>query len=127
MNTMKNLFPQDTRASEILSALSFLFLSLFFQAGVIDKSVYNFIAIHGVQFWVVILFCFGSLQFFSIVLFPKAEVLRVLMSWINGSLWIWISLQATLDVSDVCAFFFGIGNLYAFCVNSLMLKKQWVI
>lgn len=123
---MKNLFPQDTRIAEILSAISILFVSLFLYLSIIDIEKYKFIIEQGIGFWLVIFSAFGSLQFFSISLYPKAELLRVIMSWVNGSLWIWISLQSQSDISDISIFFLGVCNLYAFFINSILLRKQWV-
>ena len=124
-------FPQDTRTTEFASAFALVSLSLMCFHAVFYESSLNIsalIAHHQIPFWVLITAVLGGLQMLAVVLYPKTEVLRVILAWVNGSFWIWLSLTISpirLDPSDIGTFFLGMTNLYAFCINALLLRKTW--
>ena len=114
---IRNLLPQDTRIIEIASALSLIALCLSLVIGNISHSILSF---QSREFWSVVLFSFGVLQLWSIIVYPKAELLRCTMAWICGSFWVWIGISG-----DMATFFIGIGNLYSFIINFNLLRRAW--
>jgi hypothetical protein len=119
------MLPQDTRLAELVAAVSMVLLSIsMFTCGVVDlNSIYE-----TQEFWKIIIFIFGALQFSSLVLYPKLELLRCIMAWINGSFWIWIAISDIsihLDSTDIAVFILGMANMYAFIVNINLLKHPW--
>jgi len=121
-----NLFPQDTRIVEIVSALALLFLSVIFPfTSCSDIPLFLY---ETKEFWMVVIFSVGFLQFTSLVLYPRLELLRCIMSWINGSFWVWISLSTTFYTvapNDIAVFLLGLTNLYGFIININLLGGPW--
>lgn len=130
-NTFKSgLFQYYTAAAEIVSSIGFLFFSIlcfvsFLTGNISFLSIPEEMKIHPLEFWFVISFILGFLQLISSSLLIKALILKALMSWVNGSLWIWISLandSLHFSISEIGAFSLGLANLYAFIVNTSRLK-----
>jgi hypothetical protein len=131
---IQNLLPQDTRTSEICAGVVLVSMALLcFLGMVIDGYPIDMGNLSGVQvmpFWAMSCLVMGLMQLLSVAIYPRAELLRVIMSWANGSALIWLGLTASIghvDPSDLCAFFVGVSNLYAFIINASLLRKSWVM
>jgi ABC-type multidrug transport system permease subunit len=122
-------FPQDARSSELASAWGLIFLSILLSCSGflgIDDAVLRMT--QSIPFWVIICLIMGSLQLFSVALYPSVEILRAITAWVNGSMWLWIGFSSSyghVAVSDAAAVCLGFSNLYAFSLNSLMIHKKW--
>lgn len=114
---IRNLLPQDTRVIEIASALSMFALCFSLVIGGMNHSILEF---QTREFWSMVLFSFGALQLWSIIVYPKAELLRCIVAWITGGFWVWVGLSG-----DMTTFFIGIGNLYSFIINFNLLRRAW--
>lgn len=107
-----------------MGVLSFLSILL----GHIILDIEGLLLVHSLHFWALLLTSIGLLQYSAIVLYPQADLLRLLVSWVSGSLWIWLGLSANIghfDPSDIAALGLGVGNYYAFILNSTLLFKLW--
>lgn len=122
-----SFFPQDTRTSEFISAISLIIFSICcINRSHVNIDIIPLLKFHVVQFWVVITAVLGFIQLISVGLYPRTEILRIISSWVAGSFWVWISLTSyKVDPSDIGVFVLGMANLYAFSVNSLLLRKTW--
>lgn len=119
--TARNLFPQDNRSVEIASALGLMFLALrFFLWPATDSGL---LTLQSPSFWVMCCFTVGSMQLLSLLAYPHTELLRCGIGWINGLLWIWLSLS--LSGPATAGIILGVLNLYAFVVNLNMLRLTW--
>ena len=120
--------PQDTRTAELISGWALLVLGVFCvpMLGInLDSDI--FVKVQVIPFWAVIFMLLGMLQVSAITMYPRAEVLRIILSWFNGALWIWMSLAVDgvrMDPTAVPTFLLGFANLYAFVINSLGLKHH---
>jgi len=112
---------------ELYSAVGLLFLSLFLATAAVDASGLE--NIQAKEFWIVSLLALGLLQFIAMVARVDLVLLRTVISFTNGLMWVWISLVDSplmlLDSSDAAAWMIGIANLYAFVINSTLVKKSW--
>lgn len=123
---IKNLLPEDTRIAELVSAISLIFLSL--GISFFDVNTIGLFAHETKEFWILALGMLGTLQFTSLVLYPKAEVLRCITAWINGSFWIWMAFSAiswNVSINDITSLILGFANLYAFVINTLLVWASW--
>jgi len=122
---IKSLLPQDTRVAEIYGALGLVFLGVGCAVGTVSHLTVT--SGQPIQFWALLFTVLGLLQVSAVALYPSAEVLRIIMSWVNGSCWVWVTLSAGYVVgpSDISGFMLGIANLYAFVINANMLRRSW--
>lgn len=121
---MTRLLPQDARVVEIASGFGLIALVVVLAFGV---RVANLLDVQPFEFWMVMCAALGVLQVISL-LSDELDFLRCAVSLFTGSLWVWLSLIGIgtyIDPSDFAAFFLGISNLYAFSLNSLILKAAW--
>lgn len=130
--TLAKILPIDTRLSELAAAWALLFLAAMIAAGatgLIDGiNVSGLINHEPSPFWVIILSALGALQLFAVATSPRAEILRIVMAWACGTAWVWLSLASNIghtDPPDPAALVLGLSNLYAFCINSLLIRHQW--
>ena len=121
----QNLFPQDTRIIELVSAWSLLFIavSLMF-SGTVTESMAQ---LHPPGFWSVLLMILGFLQFFSLIVYPHTEALRIVMSLTNGSFWVWVFLSSSQCDAFTAwlALCTGLSNLYSFSIGFLLQRAAW--
>ena len=124
-----SFFPQDTRSTEFVSAFALMIFSLVcVNSSFFSLDISTLIKLHSLEFWVLLTGILGGLQFFALALYPRAEILRIILSWTNGSFWVWMSLNSSavhIDPSTFSSFFLGLVNLYAFCINAMLLRKTW--
>jgi len=124
---IKRLLPQDTSIAELYSAIGLIFLALIVTAGAVN--IVGLERVHPTEFWIVTLLSLGTLQLIAMVATTDLLILRCLISFVNGLIWLWISLTddfiAILDPSDIAAWMLGTANLYAFVINSTLVKKLW--
>jgi len=121
---IRNLLPQDTRLAEFASAVGLILIAMMLPTCECSAALERF---HNISFWFVLLLITGALQLWALYDYPKLELLRCLVSWTNGSLWIWLTLSSlsSLDISDAATFAIGLANLYSFTINILLLRKKW--
>lgn len=119
--TLINLLPRDNRSAELASAGALLLLAmhLLFSGDLHTRLS----SLQDVGFWVVLFASLGAAQLASLLAYPNTEILRALLGWVNGSLWIWLSLSAYSAAGP--AIMLGVTNLYAFVVNVNMLRTTW--
>jgi len=124
---IKRLLPQDTSIAELYSAIGLIFLALIVTTGAMN--IVGLERVHPTEFWFVTLLSLGTLQLIAMVAATDLFILRCLISFVNGLIWLWISLTddfiAILDPSDIAAWMLGTANLYAFVINSTLVKKLW--
>jgi len=124
---IKCLLPQDTSIAELYSAIGLIFLALIVTTGAVN--IVGLEKVHPTEFWFVTLLSLGILQLIAMVATTDLFILRCLISFVNGLIWLWISLTddfiAVLDPSDIAAWMLGTANLYAFVINSTLVKKLW--
>jgi hypothetical protein len=121
MKILRNLLPRDTRCVEIASAFGLIFSSLFFAYG--NGGDY-LLQVHPTAFWFVFSGLLGVLQFFSILFYPKLELLRVLAAFTSGTCWLYWGFAApTIDQDEALMFTVGFGNLYGFIINLNLLLE----
>lgn len=121
-----NLFPQGSRTVEYCSAYALIILSILSVA--LGFEAPELFHIEPKQEWTVLLAIFGSLQFYSLVNYPKVEVLRLLTSWCAGCFWLYVGLSSFtkhISAEDISAIMLGIGNLYGFVITFNLMKVSW--
>jgi hypothetical protein len=126
---MNNFFPQDTRIVELISAIGLIISSIYIGLVYHDvPPIHVMVTSQTYAFWAILFFILGSLQIVSIALYPRLEILRIILAWGAGTLWIWISLSVgghdanIREPGEILGFVVGVGNLYAFIVNALLLR-----
>ncbi len=122
------LLPTDTRTIELASAFSLVLTSITLLLGA-PASAWM-LEIHAREFWVIVLSAFGVLQLIGVVHNTySAEVVRVIVTWVVGAFWVWISFEYMIEVvrpTEVSAFLLGVSNLYAFVINlNLLVRGKW--
>ena len=117
--TLTNI-PQDTRLVEFLSAAAFLIgaIALFaypdgYFAGVSLSYVKGLFA------------TIGILQMIPVFLGKDGMLLKTAMCLAAGSVWLWASFASLPKVGAYPMFTIGIVCLYAFIINSILMKKAW--
>lgn len=118
--TVINLFPRDNRSVELASAVGLLLLALNIY---LHPEALASMPRQGLEYWVPSCFFLGALQFGSLMAYPHTELLRAILSWINGLFWIWLALS--VSGLAVAAIMLGATNLYAFVINVNMLRTAW--
>ena len=123
-NICKKLLPRDTRSVEFTSAWSLILLSLFLVLS--SESTEAMESLHPVEFWATVTCIFGSLHLYSLIRLTKEEPVRVVVSWVSGSFWIWLSLYGGLNnPGDIATLFLGVGCMTAFLINTVILSESW--
>jgi len=118
-----NLFPQDTRVAELAScmALALLLLTILVSGSPILMESSK-PCIH----WEWAITSLLILQLIGLLAYPKQELLRTIMCWVNGSFWVWVGLSSlSTDHVAIGLLTLGLTNLYAFVVNVSMLRFTW--
>lgn len=122
----RNLLPEDTRIVEYIGSYSLLIIGFFLGIGAIECP--PLASIQRVEFWVVTFLNFGLIQFISLLFYPKLEILRAIMSMVTSCTLLWLSLGLSnfhMMISDVPMFLIGLGNMYAFIINTVQIKTVW--
>lgn len=122
----KNLFPQGTRTVELCSAYGLIILSIFSLFN--NFTVPEFISVEPKLEWSILFALFGGLHLFSLIFYPKIELLRVVSSWLAGCFWIYVGVSSSIihtSPDDIASIMLGIGNLYGFVLNFNLLKVTW--
>lgn len=119
--TIINLFPRDNRSAELASAAALILFAIHIVfAGSLPERLAD---LQEATFWVLAFSVLGFIQLVSLLAYPHTEILRAGMSWLNGLLWIWLSLSAYTAAAP--AIMLGVTNLYAFVVNVNLLRTTW--
>lgn len=116
---LKNLFPQDTRSAELISAAALFVFGIGMMIGQHDIQTVGLLGIVSILF--------GWIQFSSILAHPRLELSRVLFAWVNGTFWIWLTYSvfpSSLSEAALCAIL-GISNYAAFLINLNILRILW--
>ena len=112
--------PHDTRLVEFLSAAAFLI-------GAIALLAYPekyFADVHTVYIKGLFV-ALGVLQMTSVFLGKDGMLLKTVMSLAAGSVWLWASFASLPEIGAYPMFTIGIVCLYAFIINSILMKKAW--
>ena len=117
--TLANI-PQDTRLVEFLSAAAFLIgaIALFAYPEKYFADV-NLAYIKGLFATI------GILQMIPIFLGRDGMLLKTAMCLTAGSVWLWVSFASLPKIGAYPMFTIGIVCLYAFVINSILMKKAW--
>lgn len=123
----RNLLPQGTRTVELCSGYALVLSALAILFNIVDP--YPDIAqFDSLTTWGILFITLGSLQVYSIWAYPKVEVLRTVMSWVSGCLWVWIvmlSAKHGVSLEDIGTLLLGLGNFYGFIINFNLLYTTW--
>ena len=123
-NICRHLLPQDTRSVEITSAWSLLMLSLFLMTS--SATTESMESLHPIEFWATVTCIFGSLHLYSLIRLNKEEPVRLVISWVSGTFWIWLGLSSGLNnPGDIVTLILGVGCMSAFLINTMILSKSW--
>lgn len=123
-NVCRRLLPQDTRSDELTSALSLLMLSLFLITSSATTEAME--SLHPVEFWATVTCIFGSLHLYSLIRLNKEEPVRLVISWVSGTFWIWLGLSSGLNnPGDIVTLILGVGCMKAFLINTTILSESW--
>ena len=118
-NMWRNLLPQGTRTVELCSAYALAFVGIALLLGLMPP-VPELVSLDHELTWGVVFLIFGTMQVLSIFHYPKLELLRTILSWVFGCLWIWLGIvtpDGILHAEDIASILLGIGNLYGFIIN----------
>lgn len=80
------------------------------------------------QFWTVTSLLIGVMQITALALYPRAELLRVVTSFVSGCSLFWLGVASAsrhMGIEDICLVVLGLSNLYGFIVNASLLRKTW--
>ena len=122
-----NLLPNGTRTVELCSAYALVLAAVLMFTGSLT-AIPQLDSFESHATWASLLLIFGSLQLISIFFAPSLEILRVILSWVVGCFWTWISVTSVgvnLGVDDMAALFLGIGNFYGYIINYNLLHQSW--
>lgn len=122
----KNMNPQDTRLAEYISAWGMFFSGVIYGLGTVLPL--PMAALAPVEFWTLNLSILGMLQLIGLLLHPRVEVLRIASSLTNGAMWVWMTLSfllVELDPLHISTAFLGLSNLYAFIINTNLMRIKW--
>jgi hypothetical protein len=114
LSKIKNLFPQDTRSSELASSMTLIAGVICLTLGLGGAVVVPSTA------WLIIAFLAGLVQFTSLVFFEHCEKARVASSLLVGAFMFHLGI-IHLDNSVFSYFSFmtmSIANIYAFLLNN---------
>lgn len=123
----KNLLPQGTRLVELCSGWALILIGILVLLRAIPIPG-DLVLLDRDMSWGFVLAAFGSMQIYSIAVAPKLELLRTLISWFAGCIWIWVavvSLDYSYSIEDVATLMLGIGNLYGFIINFNLINTVW--
>ena len=122
---IKNLFPEDTRLAEFIGSLSLMFISILLSSHAIISI--ELTLIQREEFWSLVFFTFGFIQFISLIFYPKLELLRCVMSLTVGGALIWLGMvtNGRMDLSDITSLCLGLANLYSFIINTVQIRRVW--
>lgn len=123
----RNLLPQGTRTVELCSAYSLIIVGVLIFSGLMPP-IHELYTLDYDFTWVGVFISFGVLQLISIFTYPKLEILRTLLSWMAGCIWIWlgvVSQDGILHPEDIAAVLLGLGNLYGFIINFNLIHRSW--
>ena len=112
--------PQDTRLVEFISAVAFLI-------GVIAMLAYpeKHFADVSLSYLKGLFATIGTLQAIPLFMGKDGMMLRTVMCLAAGSVWLWASFASLPEVGAYPMFTIGIVCLYAFIINSILMKKDW--
>lgn len=118
-----NLLPQDTRTGEIISSVGMIL----YGAGMAVTPNYSIQDGYSTGFWVILCLVFGGIQLTSILRHPKIELVRVLMAWVTGFMWMYISIIHVSVTAPEAGIMFAlsISNFVAFIINIATLRILW--
>ena len=113
-----NLLPQGSRTVELYSSLGLLIVTFLLFMGVISTPQ-QLLDLDSRYVWNLSLGVLGFLQFYSIWLYPKLELLRIVTSWLAGCFWLWAGISSGThpDIDDIASIVLGMANFYGFIIN----------
>jgi hypothetical protein len=105
---------------EMISAISFFVMSI-----ALTGIKYSSPDGQGSLFWVVLFTVFALLQGAGIAFLRDMILLRIIMTWVAGSVWTWISYANMNSVLVVPMFLVGIANFVSFVDLSNRATIDW--
>lgn len=126
----KNLMPQDTRAGEIISAVTLVILSIvFFLDSSLDTQLF---AKYSNIFWGVYSGIVGLIQLYGLLKHPDKLNWRIVGLWMAGSFWALFAFSGDMNIIRIVAgsvvsfycFIFFIINLIIAGENRNKNKKR---
>lgn len=118
-----NLLPQGSRTVELYSSIGILAVAILMFLGVISTPI-HLTNLDSRYSWNICLGVLGFLQFYSIWLYPKLELLRVITAWLAGCFWMWAGLDHG-GVDDIASIVLGMANFYGVIINFNLLHRSW--
>ena len=117
--TLTNI-PHDTRLVELISAVAFLI-------GAIALFTYpeKYFADVNLSYIKGLFAIIGVLQMIPVFLGKDGMLLKTAMCLAAGGVWLWASFASLPKVGAYPMFTIGIVCLYAFVINSILMKKAW--
>ena len=117
--TLTNI-PQDTRLVEFLSTAAFLIgaIALF-------TCPEKYFADVSLSYVKGLFATIGILQMIPVFLGKDGMLLKTAMCLAAGSVWLWASFASLPKVGAYPMFTIDIVCLYAFIINSILMKKAW--
>lgn len=129
LTNLKQFLPSDVRIVEILSGLCFVLIaSLNLIMGPQFGMTETMNSYHAVSFWVFIFGFVGAFQLYLIVSIGP-EVFRAIISWISGSMWIWLGVSEIIHdsahITGVVMIMLGIVCNYASVIYLMIVRTKW--
>lgn len=123
---IKNLFPDDTRIVEILSALIMLSTYLIYMIEYITGRGIHKSNIENWDSWLAASAVVATVQLSTLFFAEETSKLRIYSSLLMGGLLTYFGFMrfSVSTISFVTLTLLGIANLYAFFVNDLLSKRQ---
>lgn len=122
----KNLLPLGSRTIEIYSGLGLIIAGIISLNSKFDSHISVGQSPLVLTNWLIIL---GLLQVYANYKYPILDYLRLLLTWVNGTVWLWISCIALLTghayMDTAASLALGLGNLYGFIIHFTYLGILW--
>ena len=120
---LKNLLPEDTRLADLVSAFSMIIVGV----ETFIHSPSPMMLHHPISFWCLIFVLFGTLQLATVLYHPKVELVKVIVAWVAGFCWLYVS---TVNTSFYTSFvgpmmILSVSNFLSFIINITILKQLW--
>jgi hypothetical protein len=112
--------PHDTRLVEFLSAAAFLI-----GAVALFAHPEEYFADVRLTYIKALFMTIGTLQMIPIFLGRGGMLFKTVMCLAAGSVWLWGSFASLPRIGAYPMFTIGIVCLYAFIINSILMKKAW--
>jgi hypothetical protein len=112
----------DTLGIEVMSCVAFMAF------GISNILMPEKISTPHVGFYIFSILFMGIIYSLPVILRDKVVVVRAILAYLSGVFWVWMGLSSIytcshLTLCNIVALTFGIGNIYAFLIHILLLKR----